>query len=272
MMTASSRQRRDLRRPTRARRPATRPRARVSQTARRARRDRTETLRSARRTRDGAADAVVAAQHTLRRIACDRGLSVSRWSDVARPPNMLLRPARRRRGGAEPAEEHSLNLAEKMHFRLRSNNGHTIEMATSRDRSGESAQPRHRHAGAGRDRRGDDSDNRNVLAAVQREKARMRGRRARRERGAAGWAVDLCRRRHERQARVLEAAELPPTLASTAHGAGHHGRRRRRGAQSKEGVEDDYRKVSGPCAACGPRARRRHWYFGERNHAVRRVR
>ena len=68
-----------------------------------------------------AADAVVAAQHFPEdrlRSRVERRKVIGRDKRV---PALHLRPARRRRRGAKPAEEHSLNLAEKMRFRLRSN-------------------------------------------------------------------------------------------------------------------------------------------------------
>ena len=82
-----------------------------------------------------AADAVVAAKHFPEdrlRSRVERRQIVGRDERV---PALHLRPARRRRRGAKPAEEHSLNLAEKMRFRLRSNQW-------PRDRNGSSWRPK----------------------------------------------------------------------------------------------------------------------------------
>ena len=58
----------------------------------------------------------------------------------ARPSIPQLRVAPRRSRGAKAAEEHSLNLAEKMPFRLRSIDVDAFEMAAVDDRSDQRAE------------------------------------------------------------------------------------------------------------------------------------
>ena len=152
-------------------------------------------------------------------------------------------------------------------------NVHTIEMAAAGDRSGESAQPRHRHADAGRDRRGDDS----------RQQTRARGRAARKDAhrarcrargrgGAERRTADLRRRRHERPAwRARGGRAAADVRHRPGHGAGDHGRRARpRFIERKKGSKTITTRASARCAASGPTRKDvvdRH--FGERHHAVR---
>ena len=151
-------------------------------------------------------------------------------------------------------------------------NAHAIEMAASGDRSGESAQPRHRHADAGRDRRGDDS----------RQQTRARGRAARegthrarcRARGRCGAErrkADLRRRRHERQARRARGGRAAADIRHRpGDGAGDHGRRRGCGHSSEGRCRRRLRRRRAGDAP--PPATRKDvviGHFGERHHAVR---